>query len=99
MLHLGVRTTALDVTSRSVQLSDGSQVSGTHVVLATGSRARPLTFESSGPLPTLRTRDDLVRLRSTLDSLDSASIVAVIGGGFVGAEVATSTKTRGFTPI
>jgi len=98
-LHLGVRATALDVTSKSVQLSDGSQVSGTHVVLATGSRARPLAFDSSGPLPTLRTRDDLVRLRSTLDSLDSASIVAVIGGGFVGAEVATSTKTRGFTPI
>jgi NADPH-dependent 2,4-dienoyl-CoA reductase/sulfur reductase-like enzyme len=98
-LRLGVRATSLDVTSRSVQLSDGSRASGTHLVLATGSRARPLAFESSGPLPTLRTHDDLVHFRSTLESLDSDSVVAVIGGGFVGAEVATSTKTRGFTPI
>lgn len=97
--RLGARATALDVASMSVHLNDGSVVAGTHVALATGSRARPLSFSSSGPLATLRNIDDVRDLSGQFDALSPASVVAVIGGGFVGAEVATSAKARGLTPV
>ena len=98
-LRLGVRAAQLDVEATAVRLSDDSLLVGTHVVLATGSRARPLSFASSGALDTLRTRDDLVHLDGELASLAPASVAAVIGGGFVGAEVATSMKARGLVPV
>ncbi|HEY5266034.1 MAG TPA: FAD/NAD(P)-binding oxidoreductase [Acidimicrobiales bacterium] len=98
-LRLGVSATKLDAESTTVHLSDGTSVSGTFVVVATGSRARQLSFSSSGPLPTLRNHDDAARLASTLDALGPEGVVVIIGGGFVGAEVATSLKTRGFTPV
>jgi 3-phenylpropionate/trans-cinnamate dioxygenase ferredoxin reductase subunit len=98
-LRLGVQAMKLDVEATTVHLSDGTSVTGTHVVVATGSRARQLTFSSTGPLLTLRSHDDAARLAQQLESLAPESVVVVIGGGFVGAEVATSLKTRGFTPV
>jgi NAD(P)H-nitrite reductase large subunit len=99
VLRLGVRATSLDAARTSVTLSDDSLVEGTHVVIATGSRARPLSYPGVGPLPTLRSHDDVQALLSTLDTLAPGSVVVVIGGGFVGAEMATSLKYRGLVPI
>jgi NAD(P)H-nitrite reductase large subunit len=96
---LGRRAVHLDVDAKRVRLDDDSIVTGTHVVLATGTRARPLTFNSSGPLSTLRTFDDASRLDEMASALDPDSVVAVIGGGFVGAEVATSFLARGLRPV
>jgi 3-phenylpropionate/trans-cinnamate dioxygenase ferredoxin reductase component len=96
---LGRRAVHLDADAKSVRLDDDSVVTGTHVVLATGIGARSLSFDSSGPLPTLRTFDDASRLNDTASALDSDSVVAVIGGGFIGAEVATSFQARGLRPV
>jgi NADPH-dependent 2,4-dienoyl-CoA reductase/sulfur reductase-like enzyme len=98
-LRLGVRATGLDAANTTVSLEDGTVLEATHVVLATGSIARPLSFPSSGALATLRNYDDVTRLIETVSSLAPGSIVAVIGGGFVGAEAATSIRARGLTPI
>jgi len=98
-VRLGVRATRLDVDATTVELANGTSIVGTHVVLAVGARARPLAFASSGALPTLRHRDDVVHLARAFASLESGSVVAVIGGGFVGAEAATSIKARGLTPV
>jgi NADPH-dependent 2,4-dienoyl-CoA reductase/sulfur reductase-like enzyme len=98
-LRLGLRATRLDVEGTTVELADGSLVTGTHVVLATGSRARAFHVDSVGELASLRTRDDVVRFGGVLDGLIPGSVVAVIGGGFVGAEAATSLHTRGLRPI
>lgn len=98
-LLLGERAVRLDVEAASVELESGRTVRGTHVVIATGSRARPLVYESSGELMTLRNHDDAVRLGRVLEGLEPDSVVAVIGGGFVGAEAATSIKARGHVPI
>ena len=98
-LRLGVRATRLDVENTTVYLADGSLLKASHVVLATGSVARPLSYPSSGALATLRNYDDVTRLIETLSSLAPESVVVIIGGGFIGAEAATSIKARGLTPI
>jgi NADPH-dependent 2,4-dienoyl-CoA reductase/sulfur reductase-like enzyme len=98
-LRLGTAVTKLDVAATSITLADSSTIEGTRVALALGCRARTLPTPSSGVLPSLRSRDDLEKLNLALASLESGSVVAIVGGGFVGAEVATSVLSRGFRPI
>lgn len=98
-IRLGHRAVALDVEETSVELADGTSVKGTHVVIATGSRARALSYESSGELMTLRSYDDSVRWHQLLESIEPESVIAIIGGGFIGAEAATSIKARGHVPV
>lgn len=98
-LRLGVAATGLDVANTTVHLSDGTSLVGSHVVVATGARARQLPFSALERLHTVRTRGDVERLNDDLSSAPPAAVVAIIGGGFIGAEVATALKTRGFTPI
>ncbi|HTB09315.1 MAG TPA: FAD-dependent oxidoreductase [Acidimicrobiales bacterium] len=98
-LLLGRRAVRLDADARRVELDDGTMLSGTHVVVATGTRARRLSFAGSGALPTLRTADDVTQLNERISRLEPGAAVAVIGGGFVGAEVATSLAARGLRPV
>ena len=97
--RLGVAATALDAARRRLWLADGTEIEATHVVIATGVRARRLTTSAGDGVRVLRTRDDLDRLLSDLARLSPGERVAVIGGGFIGAEVATSLHSRGLTPI
>jgi len=77
----------------AVTLDDGQVVEGDVIVVATGVRARiPEGVEIGGPLHVLRTRDDSDRLR---EALAAASSVLVLGGGFIGAEVASAAITAG----
>jgi NADPH-dependent 2,4-dienoyl-CoA reductase/sulfur reductase-like enzyme len=99
VMRLGVRATGLDVATTTVHLGDGTQVAGTHVVIATGTRARQLAFSAGDLLHTLRSRDDVIRLRHDLGALTPGTVVAVIGGGFIGAEAATALHSIGLHPI
>ena len=72
-LRLGVRAMSLDVESNTVELEDGSRVEGTHVVIATGARARRLPFSADDQILTLRNRDDELRMRLELDGLKAVS--------------------------
>jgi 3-phenylpropionate/trans-cinnamate dioxygenase ferredoxin reductase component len=98
-LRLGVAAVGLDIESNTVHLADGSSVSGTHIVIATGTRARRLPFSADDSILSLRNRDDEMRLRSELEGIDPGSVIAIIGGGFVGAEVATQLQGRGFQTL
>ena len=98
-LRLGVRAVGLDVDSSTVHLEDGSSVTGTHIVIATGVRARRVPYSADASVLALRNRDDEVRLRDELERIDSGSVVVIIGGGFIGAEVATQLHGRGFAPV
>ena len=63
------------------------------LLLTTGSRARRLdTSVNSSSLHYLRTLDDAVRLR---DGLNGARSVIIIGGGFIGLEIAAAARQRG----
>ncbi len=90
---LGVRATALDRTDRAVRLADGREVRADGIVIATGAAARTLPgAEGLAGVHVLRTLDDARALR---DELAGGGRLVVIGGGFVGAEVASTAYALG----
>ncbi len=90
---LGVRATALDRSDRSVRLSDGRSLRVDGIVVATGAAARTLPgCEGLAGVHTLRTLDDARALRV---DLARGGRLVVIGGGFIGAEVASTAYALG----
>ena len=91
-LHLGAPATGLELAGRTVRTTTGEHRYDA-LVLATGSTAR--TVPQVGALDgvhTLRTLDDARALRA---ALDLASRMVVIGGGFIGSEIASAGRSRG----
>lgn len=90
---LGVRAVGLDGPQRAVRLADGSEVRADGVVIATGAAARTLPgTDGLAGVHTLRTLDDARALR---DELALGGRLVVIGGGFIGAEVASTAYALG----
>ena len=84
---------ALDVDSRKVELADGEHVAWDHVLLATGGRPRTLPgTQGVRGVYTLRSLDDSHEIRQRLGPGRS---LLVVGGGFIGAEVAASARALG----
>ncbi|MEV7144205.1 NAD(P)/FAD-dependent oxidoreductase [Streptomyces tauricus] len=90
---LGTRARNLDTRGRTVLLDDGRTVSGDGVVIATGASARRLPGPALAGVHTLRTLDDARTLRAELTA--GPRRVVVIGGGFIGAETASSCAGLG----
>jgi NADPH-dependent 2,4-dienoyl-CoA reductase/sulfur reductase-like enzyme len=92
-LRLGQRAVAVDVSARQVRLASGEPVPFGALVIATGSRPRRLPPLDGWPgVHVLRTLDDALAIRA---ALAAGARVAVVGGGFIGAEVAWSARARG----
>jgi NADPH-dependent 2,4-dienoyl-CoA reductase/sulfur reductase-like enzyme len=91
--RLGRRATSLDLEDRRVILDGDEPLSFDGLVIATGATPRvlPATPALQG-IHTLRTLDDALALRKELDGNPR---VCVVGGGFIGAEVAASCRVRG----
>jgi 3-phenylpropionate/trans-cinnamate dioxygenase ferredoxin reductase subunit len=89
--HLGMRAVALR--PGEVELADGASLHADAIVVATGLAARTLPGQPAG-VHTLRTLDDALALRA---ALERAGSLLVVGGGFIGAEVASSARTLGLT--
>ncbi|MEH0573835.1 MULTISPECIES: FAD-dependent oxidoreductase [Streptomyces] len=90
---LGARATGLDRTQRALRLADGSELRADGIVIATGAAARTLPgAEGLAGVHTLRTLDDARALR---DELARGGRLVVIGGGFIGAEVASTAYALG----
>jgi NADPH-dependent 2,4-dienoyl-CoA reductase/sulfur reductase-like enzyme len=90
---LGTRATGFDRDERLVRLADGSAVRADGFVIATGAAARTLPGgEGLAGVHTLRTLDDARALR---DDLARGGRLVVIGGGFIGAEVASTAYALG----
>jgi NADPH-dependent 2,4-dienoyl-CoA reductase/sulfur reductase-like enzyme len=89
--RLATRATALNGTT--VELDDGTAVTGDVVVLATGVTARRLPGQPAG-VPTLRTIDDALALREALGLVRS---LLIVGAGFIGAEVACAAARLGIS--
>jgi NAD(P)H-nitrite reductase len=92
-LRLGVRATGFDLATRTLSTSDGGDIVDA-MVIATGARCRTLPgTEDMAGVHVLRTLDHTLALRAELDA--GPSRVAVVGAGFIGAEVAATCRGRG----
>jgi 3-phenylpropionate/trans-cinnamate dioxygenase ferredoxin reductase subunit len=85
----GTIATRLDTAAHVLELADGRRLRYRSLLLATGARARQLPFAGAR---VLRTYADSVALR---EQLTAGRRVAVIGGGFIGLELAASARALG----
>ena len=90
-VHTGVRITALDLDGHTVTDDTGATHSYDTVLLATGGTPRRLP-SGDGDVIYYRTLDDYRRLREIAG--DDVR-VTVIGGGFIGSEVAAALASNG----
>ncbi|WP_201317781.1 NAD(P)/FAD-dependent oxidoreductase [Paenibacillus sp. EPM92] len=90
----GTAVERIDRDRHSAVLADGRQIRYERLLLATGARPRPFAVEGSDPshVSYLRTYSDALALRARLQS---GKRIAIIGGGFIGLEVAASAVKRG----
>lgn len=91
-LLLGRRVESVDTTERVASTSRAERLRFDHLVLATGARPRRLPLALPAGVHELRTLADAAALREEL--VPSGRLV-VVGGGFVGAEVASTASQLG----
>ena len=89
----GTEVAGLDTAAHVIELADGGRLAYRSLLLATGARARRLPF-GGAPVHVLRTRADSAALR---ERLRPGRRIAVIGGGFIGLELASSAAALGCT--
>jgi 3-phenylpropionate/trans-cinnamate dioxygenase ferredoxin reductase subunit len=93
-LLLDRRAVEIDRTARQVALADGARLAFDKLVIASGSRARRISVRGAE-------LDGVCYLRSVADAIDlkarllQASEIVIVGGGFIGLEVASSAARLG----
>lgn len=98
-LHLGRKVTSLDSTARSVLDDRGMSYTYDGLIIATGSAARALPSSMVAP----EAREDVLTLRSLEDArrigerIGQGRRLIVVGGGFIGMEVAATAAKLGVT--
>jgi NADPH-dependent 2,4-dienoyl-CoA reductase/sulfur reductase-like enzyme len=92
-LHLGRRATRLDLEARQVTDDRGAIYSFGKLLLATGGTPRRLPFGGNRVIY-FRTVEDFRRLRALAGP---GKRCAVIGGGFIGSEIAAALALQGCT--
>jgi NADPH-dependent 2,4-dienoyl-CoA reductase/sulfur reductase-like enzyme len=92
--RLGQSATGLDLKDRAVLLGGGERLAFDGLVIATGASPKrlPGTDHLDG-VHTLRSLDDCLEIRAELER--SPRRVAVVGAGFIGAEVAATCRGLG----
>lgn len=93
-LNLGVGAKSVDPNAKTVTLCDGSMVGYENLVLSTGGTARRLPLEGGDHpnIVTLRNRADSDALKTRLMATKK---LVVVGGGYIGLEVAASARKLG----
>ncbi|PZO00324.1 MAG: hypothetical protein DCF30_09845 [Hyphomicrobiales bacterium] len=90
----GRRAIALDREARRIRLDDGTELGFKTLALTTGARAAALRCPGAelDGVVSLRTLDEA---RGLSKRLAAASAVVIVGGGFIGLEVASAAVTLG----
>lgn len=94
-LHLGRRAVALDPNARTVTDDRGATYTFDKLLLATGGTPRRLPAGGDGIIY-FRTYDDYLRLRAYTER---GRRFAIIGGGFIGSEIAAALAMNGKTAV
>ena len=82
----------LDVKAKTVSLNTGISVSYDKLLIATGAKPRKLNIEGGENALLLRDFGDAIKLRAALAPHKK---IVIIGGGFIGLELASSANKRG----
>jgi NADPH-dependent 2,4-dienoyl-CoA reductase/sulfur reductase-like enzyme len=95
-LKLKCEISAVDAQRRRLILKSGGEFEFNKLIVATGARPRKLTIPGANlqNLCYLRTLEDSKAIRNTLEEVKHA---VVIGGGFIGMEVAAVLTQKGVT--
>ncbi len=91
-VKLGKRVTAINRDAKNIVLEDGETLSYVKLLLATGAKPRKLSCSGSEFALTLRDHKDAVQLRQRFGA---GKHIVVIGGGFIGLELASSASKLG----
>jgi 3-phenylpropionate/trans-cinnamate dioxygenase ferredoxin reductase component len=93
-LRLETTVASIDRATQKVALTSGEQLNYDKLVLATGGRVRKLTCPGAGlkGVNYLRTIDDVLGYR---DALVAGARIVIVGGGYIGLEVAAVAIKRG----
>jgi 3-phenylpropionate/trans-cinnamate dioxygenase ferredoxin reductase subunit len=93
-LKLGVKAESLELAGHTLTLADGERLGYDRLLLATGSAPRRLTVpgDALAGVYYLRTLADVERIRA---ELTTAARVVVVGGGYIGLEVAATCRGLG----
>ncbi|PCI48222.1 MAG: hypothetical protein COB49_06235 [Alphaproteobacteria bacterium] len=88
----GCEVTGITLDEKQVQCADGRHYEFDKLVFATGARVRRLPMEGASGLLYLRTSDDVKSISKAVQNIDD---VLLIGGGFIGLEVAATLRGLG----
>jgi len=97
-LRTGITVTSIDRAAKQVRLADNSALPYTGLVLATGSTPRHLPVPGGDALGVyaLRSRDDASAIAGRMAlCIEKHLPIIVIGGGFIGLEVAATARKKG----
>ena len=93
--HRGVDAVSADAAAGTLTCADGQVMPWDHLILATGAVPRQLPITGGGTddrMHVLRVPADAERLSK---AMSDAKTMAIIGGGYIGLEVAASARKRG----
>ena len=93
-LRLGVQATHIDRDARRVTLSDGDTLDYSKLLLTTGSKVRRLSIPGSG-LAGIHYLRDIEESLAIRNDLKADAALVVVGGGYIGLEVAAAARIRG----
>jgi len=93
-LKLGVRATRIDAAERRVALSSGEEITYDRLLLCIGALPRRMTCPGSelAGVRYLRNVDDAAAIRA---GLQPGARVIVVGGGYIGLEIAATAREMG----
>lgn len=97
-VRTGVRATAIDTSARTVTLDSGESLEYSHAVIATGARARTLPLDGA-ELSGIHVLRSLADSDAVAAVLDMAKRMVVVGGGYIGLEVAAVARKRGLEVV
>jgi 3-phenylpropionate/trans-cinnamate dioxygenase ferredoxin reductase subunit len=93
-LRLGVGVERIDLAGRRLDLSGGGHIAFDRAILATGSRPRALALAGAGHAGVLSLRS-VADARAIRDLSTRAEDVVILGGGFIGLEIAATLVAGG----
>jgi 3-phenylpropionate/trans-cinnamate dioxygenase ferredoxin reductase subunit len=99
-LQLNCEVASIDRAQHSVHLSDGRTLRYAQLAITTGAKVRLLSGPALRGVFGVRTLDDAQQLAAAFEAcVARAAPLVVIGGGFIGLEVAATARKRGLEVI